>query len=217
MSEILRTLNLPPLDSFQIERVEPLKDGEVARNAIPRRNTDVSQQNQIGAMAMTRENSQEQGGENEIGDTLVSAPMGSLYEVTKLRNLRSNPQRPVGSGTSLYAEDFISRGKISEVEAQELFEVFSKSLNHFLWGGMALVHSTLASVRESSSLLAAAILTVTALHIPGKTRTFDICYAEFLSLICDSMLDRYHTLDGVRGFCIGAFWLSDVSCEYSHA
>jgi hypothetical protein len=214
VSEILRTLNLPPLDSFQVAQVEPLQDSNTTSNTLLQQNTNVSQQNRIGGMAMTRENSQEREGENEIGDPLVSAPMGSLYEVTKLRNLRSNPQGPVvGSRTSLQAEDFISKGKISEAEAQELFEAFSKSLNHFLWGGIALVHTDLASVRESSSLLTAAILTVTALHIPGKTRTFDICYAEFLALICDSMLDRYHTLDGVRGFCIGAFWLSDVSCE----
>lgn len=140
--------------------------------------------------------------------------MGSLYEGTQLRNLRSNPQGPiVGPGTSLQAEDLISKGRINEADAQELFKTFSKSLNHFLWGGIALVHSDLTSVRESSSSLAAAILTVTALHIPGKTQNFDICYADFLALICDSMLARYHIPDGVRGFCIGAFCLSDVSCR----
>jgi len=110
--------------------------------------------------------------------------------------------------------DFISRGMITENEAQELFTIFNQSLNHYLWGGIALVHLDLASVRHSSSLLLAAILAVTALHIPGKTATFDVCYSEFLSLVSSSMLDRYHTLDGVRGLCIGAFWLSDLSCLF---
>jgi hypothetical protein len=145
---------------------------------------------------------------------MVAAPMGSLYEVTKLRNLRSNPRgyfQP-GKTTPLGDDDFISRGKVSINEAQELFEIFDQSLNQYLWGGIVLIHTDLLSVRRSSSLLLAAILTVTALHIPGGSSTFDICYSEFLTLVRDSMLDRYHTLDGIRGLCIGAFWLSDVSC-----
>jgi hypothetical protein len=167
-------------------------------------------------MAMTRENSQEPQGPEELDSyALVDAPMRSLYEVTKLRNLRSNPRGHVDpSKGTLLQEDFISRGKISESEAGELFGIFSRSLNHYLWGGVALVYQDLASVRRSSSLLLAAILTVTALHVPGKTAIFDVCYSEFLGLVCDSMLDRFHTLDGIRGLCIGAFWLSDVSCEY---
>lgn len=166
-------------------------------------------------MAMTRENSQEAEDSPELGHAL-SAPMGTLFEVTKLRNLRSHPHgntRHTLNTTSL-EEDFISSGKITEKEANELFINFSRSLNHYLWGGIALVHTDLTSVRRSSSLLLAAILAVTALHVPGKEEIFDICYAEFLALVCDSMLDRYHSLDGVRGLCIGAFWLSDVSCRY---
>ena len=93
-----------------------------------------------------------------------------------------------------------------------LFGTNANTVFSYLWGGIALLHSNLNSVRRSSSLLLAAILAVTALHIPGKTKTFDICYSEFLSLVSSSMLDFYHTLDGVRGLCIGAFWLSDLSC-----
>ena len=167
------------------------------------------------AMAMTRENSQERIGSGDMADnSLISAPMKSLYEVTKLRNLRSNPRSNFQQGAteSLEEKDFISSGEISLNEAEEMFQIFERSLNQYLWGGIVLVHKDLLSVRRSSSLLLAAILTVTALHIPGKTSTFDICYAEFLDLVSASMLDRYHTLDGIRGLCIGAFWLSDVSC-----
>lgn len=160
---------------------------------------------------MTRESSNEPGGAPDDHGTLVAAPMGTLYEVTKLRHLRGNPRAQPAMNANL-ENDFISKGTISEAEAQELFTSFNQSLNHYLWGGIALVHSDLTSVRRSSSLLLAAILAVTALHIPGKTKTFDICYSEFLSLVSSSMLDFYHTLDGVRGLCIGAFWLSDLSC-----
>jgi hypothetical protein len=170
---------------------------------------------QSATMAMTRENSQERPGFEEAGnDTLIAAPMGSLYEVTKLRNLRSNPHGYFQQSTAapLEDKDFISSGEIGLAEAEEMFQIFERSLNQYLWGGIVLLHKDLLSVRRSSSLLLAAILTVTALHIPGKTSTFDVCYAEFLDLVSASMMDRYHTLDGIRGLCIGAFWLSDVSC-----
>lgn len=58
-------------------------------------------------------------------------------------------------------------------------------------------------------------MTVTALHNPTSTETFDKCYKEFLSLISSSMFSRYHSVDDVRGLCIAAFWLSDVSWKLS--
>lgn len=77
-------------------------------------------------MAMTRENSLEPGVNGEIaanGSVTVEEPMGSLYEVTRLRNIRSNPTkttRPLLNDTE-EVNDFISRGVISEVEATELY------------------------------------------------------------------------------------------------
>jgi hypothetical protein len=226
VSEILRNLALPTLESFSSQvpdlssqqlfssgsRHEELHSG--IRTSAPNREQE-RRTSQSATMAMTRENSREREVMGEVGNNaLIAAPMGSLYEVTKLRNLRSNPHGYFEQGTTapLEDKDFISSGEISLEEADEMFQIFERSLNQYLWGGIVLVHKDLLSVRRSSSLLLAAILTVTALHIPGKTSTFDICYAEFLDLVSASMMDRYHTLDGIRGLCIGAFWLSDVSC-----
>lgn len=213
VSKILDTLKLPPLDKISHAAVNVRFD--ISETHSPEVDSSASATKQAGGMAMTRENSQEAESSSELANEgLVAPPMGTLFEVTKLRNIRSNPRGQIGTPKpTLLEDDFISQKKISEIEAQELFDVFSRSLNQFLWGGIGLVHSDLASVRTSSSLLLAAILAVTALHIPGKESIFDICYAEFISLVCDSMMDRYHTLDGVRGLCIGAFWLSDISCE----
>jgi len=167
-------------------------------------------------MDMTREASPESGGQVLPDEAaLVAAPMASLFEVTKLRNLRSNVQARIIQRTrTVLREDFVSQGRVSLAEAEDLFERFRVSLNQYLWGGIALVHDTLTAVRESSSLLLAAILAVTALHVPGKEEVFDVAYAEFLALVSESMFDRYHNLDDVRAFCIGAFWLSDVSCKF---
>ncbi|KAH8657211.1 hypothetical protein BGZ60DRAFT_142213 [Tricladium varicosporioides] len=231
VSEILRVLNLPSLNTFG----QPGSRSTSHRNmniTSPRNERSMnivrfpselnSPVNSMGArrpaaaMAMTRENSQEPdpGGDAKT-NTIVADPMGSLYEVTKLRNLRSNSQSKSRQYNTSMDDDIISCGRVTVQDAEQLFQHFSKYLNAYLWGGIALVHSNLTAVRRSSSLLLAAILTVSALHVPGMEEVFDVCYAEFVELICDSMLDRYHTLDGIRGLTIGAFWLSDLSWKLS--
>jgi hypothetical protein len=223
VAEILKTLGLQSLDTFGANATKTEKspthaelDQANQERYSPTLLGTTMRKLQATGMAMTRESSREPQIKEELdNETIVAAPMGSLYEVTKLRNLRSNPvETPQQPKVARITEDFISRGHITEVEANDLFEYFKTRLNPYLWGGIALIHDDLASVRSSSSLLSAAILTVAALHIPGKTDTFDICYRELLALVCDSMLVRFHTFDGVRGLAIGAFWLSDVSCEY---
>lgn len=144
---------------------------------------------------------------------LVPAPMRSLYEVTKLRNLRNNPgEKPK---PTLLEEDFISRGLVSVHEAEELFAYFSRTMNQLLWGGIILVHRDLTLVRRASTLLSAAVLTVAALHIPNRTETLNRCYNEYVSLVSSMSLTRCHTLDDIRGLCIGAFWLSELSWKLS--
>lgn len=196
----------------------------------PNNPSDGRQPNHAAGMAMTRENSQDPD-TNEVNDSAIANPMHSLFEVTKLRNLRSNPRAHESRLPTSIEDDFISTGHVSLVDAEKLFDYFNRSLNHYLWGGIALVHSDLNSVRRSSSLLLTSILTVSALHVPGMENVFDVCYGEFVSLVCASMLDRYHNLDGIRALAIGetlylhhehrrltdlgAFWLSDLSWKLS--
>ncbi|KAL4921917.1 hypothetical protein BDW62DRAFT_173649 [Aspergillus aurantiobrunneus] len=161
-------------------------------------------------LVVTREPSQEP----DLQDReLVPAPMRSLYEVTKLRDLRHNHIEQPKS--TLLEEDFLSRGLISLQEAEELFAYFSRTMNQLLWGGIILVHRDLTSVRRGSTLLAAAVLTVAALHIPNRTETLNRCYGEYVSLVSSMSLTRAHTLDDVRALCVGAFWLSELSWKLS--
>jgi len=230
VSEILRVLNLPALGTFGQQTSESINQQDInslasSRNERPRAGVKFASElgsspansmagrRHAAAMAMTRENSQEPDHNDPKTSTIVTDPMGSLYEVTKLRNLRSNPHSRSRQYNTSIDDDLISCGKVTVQDAEQLFQYFSKYLNAYLWGGIALVHSDLMAVRHSSSLLLVAILTVSALHVPGMEDVFDVCYAEFVELICDSMLDRYHTLDGIRGLTIGAFWLSDLSCK----
>ncbi|CRG92587.1 Transcriptional activator of proteases prtT [Talaromyces islandicus] len=164
----------------------------------------------IGGQNMTRENSQDPNMENP---ELVSAPMRSLYEVTKLRNFgNTHSEKPK---STLLEEDFISRGYVSLREAEEMFAYYSRTMNQLLWGGIVVPHGDLTSVRRASTLLLTAVLTVAALHIPNRTDTLNTCYNEYVSLVSNMSLTRSHTLDDIRGLCAGAFWLSDLSWKLS--
>ena len=119
------------------------------------------------AMAMTGENSLEpvgpgsQGGSGDVEDGAVTVeePMGSLYEVTRLRNIRSNQAKTARHATQGgKIDDFISRGVIPLAEAEELYKSFHATLNHYLWVGLEQTHPSFASVRQSSELLTATIL-----------------------------------------------------------
>lgn len=211
VSEILRQLNLPRMGDLTPRSgttgTPPSFDNFHEKRSPRARHV-------THAVTMEREPSQDPVAPDEgDGDKMAEAPMASLFEVTKLRNLRNNIHAPSPTPRSaVLKDDFLSQGKISMKDAEDLFQQFKVSLNQYLWGGVALPHETLTSVRESSPLLSSAILAVTALHIPGRESIFDIAYAEYLALVSDSMFESSHSLDDVRSLCIGAFWLSDVSC-----
>lgn len=85
-------------------------------------------------MAMTRENSTEPATGVDYSDrdlanaaVTVGDPMNSLYEVTRLRNIRSGsrPAKTVcraSAGGEEEINDFISRGVLSEAEAEDLYK-----------------------------------------------------------------------------------------------
>ncbi|KAL1978373.1 hypothetical protein VTN31DRAFT_1232 [Thermomyces dupontii] len=213
VSQLLRHNGLPDLASFApdgtngpspvVSHRRSSQDDGRGRNPGPNSSN--------GGHLMARESSQDANVDED--PELVSAPMRSLYEVTKLRNLRSGSvEKPK---TTLLEEDFISRGYVSLQEAEELFAYFSRTMNQLLWGGISVPHPDLTTVRRKSTLLTAAVLTVAALHIPNRTDTLNICYNEFVRLVSSTALTRSHTIDDIRAFCVGAFWLSDLSWKLS--
>ncbi|KAF2083188.1 hypothetical protein K490DRAFT_21827, partial [Saccharata proteae CBS 121410] len=237
IQEILRQTNLPPLESFtpngQRTRVSTPSMTKSVPNAAPSSGKTMSaagptppqseyfsptSRQSVPGMSTTRDNSPEphdkDDGENQ--SHLCSGTMASLFEVTRLKNLGGSvSERPDRPHRNPIFDDIISQGKVRESEAEELFNTFNTTINAYLWGGVALKHNSLQSVRESSSLLLTSILAVTALHSPDAEQTLDVCYSELLSLIQRSMFDQHHTLDDVRALCIGAFYLSEVSWKLS--
>lgn len=215
VSQLLRQAGLPDLSTYSTGESRngpsPAASHHGHRTSIDASQSHATPHEEPGiVMDVTREPSPEP----DLQDPeLVPAPMRSLYEVTKLRNLRNNhieaPKK------TLLEEDFITRGLISLHEAEELFAYFSRTMNQLLWGGIILVHRDLTSVRRASTLLSAAVLTVAALHIPNRTETLNRCYNEYVSLVSRMALTRAHTLDDIRGLCVGAFWLSELSWKLS--
>ncbi|OKL63598.1 hypothetical protein UA08_02017 [Talaromyces atroroseus] len=231
MADLLRKAQLPELSYYQgggpsppqnrlNERGRKLSTASV--EAVPhtgesmRNNVTTHSRQPSSGHQMHREQSHYSPEREEPGTaTLVTAPMGSLFEVTQLSNSRENSPTRQYAPDRMVAADFISRGVVDSAEAEELFAYFHGRLNHYLWAGMVMPHRNLLSVRQSSTLLTAAVLAVTAIHIPRKERTYDTCYAEFARLASESMLNRHHSLDDLRALCIGAFWLSEVSWKLS--
>ncbi|KAJ9610244.1 hypothetical protein H2200_005021 [Cladophialophora chaetospira] len=104
--------------------------------------------------------------------------------------------------------DLIDRGIITLDDAESFFRLYARRLDHFLYRILA-EHDSLASVRKSSPLLTAAICAVGALHTPSNL--YYACYQHFVSLASSKMFSKKNNHDDVRAFCIGAFWLSDIS------
>ncbi|GJN81793.1 hypothetical protein PLIIFM63780_005329 [Purpureocillium lilacinum] len=104
----------------------------------------------------------------------------------------------------------VSKGVLSQEEAEILFGVYRDRLDHLLYRILG-DHTDLASVVASSSLLTAAVCTVAALHSVELGHLYERCYRELRHLVSAHMLSRQHSVDDVRGLCIGAFWLNGPS------
>jgi hypothetical protein len=71
--------------------------------------------------------------------------------------------------------------------------------------------STFKSTRDSSPLLLAAICAVASLHVVSPEVPHESCYEEFVRLCASHAFSSQNNLDDIRGLCIGAFWLADIS------
>lgn len=115
-----------PSQVFRGTRNPPIPTARTVTPASTTSPTRLSTRDDNTQMAMTRENSLEPppNGDSGGGAVTVEEPMNSLYEVTRLRNIRSNPANTARPrpGSQAELDDFISRGVISEQEAEELYQ-----------------------------------------------------------------------------------------------
>lgn len=200
IQQLLKHNQLPDLSTYHAASTatSPANPGSASALIVP-------------PMDMTRESSQEPQSRDDPG--LVPAPMSSLYDLTRLKTLRSSVLWR--QNANMLDDDFISQGIISLDDAEYLFSLYLQNNNQLLWGGVLLPHQTLVSVRRSSTMLTAAVLTIAALHVPHGDQLLQNCYSIFVSLVSNTCLSRHHTLDDVRALCLGAFYLSNLSWKLS--
>lgn len=105
-------------------------------------------------------------------------------------------------------QDIITRGVITEQQAEIFLDVYQNRLDHFLYRIIG-DRKTLHEIRSSSSLLLAAICAVGALHLVAPE--YEKCYQEFVSLAAAHTFSRRRTVGDVRALCVAAFWLSGIS------
>ncbi|KAK1499074.1 hypothetical protein CPAR01_02111 [Colletotrichum paranaense] len=141
-------------------------------------------------------------------ENLPHVPIHSLYALTKLRALRS-PDAPEGH-SSPAQDDFIARGALRLDDAERLFRLYRDRLDAFMYG-VGCKYQQLDELRRKSPILAAATLTVAALHDPQANSLYGICSSEFRRLTERSMFDRRVNRDYLRAMCVASYWLSDMS------
>lgn len=162
-------------------------------------------------MDMTRDTSVERESSDESG--LVMAPMRSLYDLTKIRNLRSTARWKPHSNS--VEADFIAQGLVPLEEAEELFKRYMQDIRFYLWAGVLFPYDSLDAVRRQSTLLTAAVLTIAALHTPGRDESLQKCYNIFVTLTYSACLSRPNNLDDIRALALAAFYLSNLSWKLS--
>jgi hypothetical protein len=104
--------------------------------------------------------------------------------------------------------DLIKNGVITLERATELFNTYHNSFDHFLYRILG-EDKSFNSVRLASPLLLSAICAVSALQTASSD--FERCYQAFLKVCSARAFSKDCASEDVQAYCIGAFWLSDMS------
>lgn len=104
--------------------------------------------------------------------------------------------------------DLVSRHVITAETANGCLDYFLKNLNPFLHAIIA-PDATLADIRARSSLLIAAICTVTCFCTASPQ--YQACNDAFMSEVSGKLFSSKYHYDDVRALCIAAFWLDHLA------
>lgn len=145
--------------------------------------------------------------------SIIPAPIDTFLEVAKLGSPGSMGQS-LSSRKPSVKHDLVSKGIISATDASRLLESYFNRLDHYLYG-IASMYKDMSTVRQASSILFAAMCTVSALHEPGPDQTlYESCNRELRRLVCRSVFERTD-IEFIRAMVISSFWLSDASRIFS--
>lgn len=134
----------------------------------------------------------------------AAIPASVVSEVTKHSPISRDPGR---ENTN---PDIISRGILTVGQAELMFNYYMTKHDNYIYGVLE-EGSTFTTTRNSSPLLLAAICAVASLHALSPDIPYERCYEELVQLSASHMFSSRNNLDDIRGLCIGAFWLPDIS------
>lgn len=162
LDEVLKTLQLPQLSKLQ-SPTQILMSPNYEEHAEPRLPDE---------FGLSRDNSPRPSPEDE--HELPKVPINSVYQLTKLRALRSpddpeqneSPRQP-----PVKVDDLVSRGILSLEDAERLFTLYKDHLDPFMYG-IGGRYETLETLRQGSGVLTACIFTVSALHDPQSNKIY---------------------------------------------
>lgn len=143
----------------------------------------------------------------------VQAPIDTFLEVAKLGSPGSADQSLSYRKPSV-KHDLVGKGIISTTVAERLLDRYFNRLDHYLYG-IASIYRDMASVRQASSILFAAMCTVSALHEPGPDQSlYESCNRELRRLVSRCLFEKTD-IEFIRAMVISSFWLSDASRIFS--
>ena len=146
---------------------------------------------------------------------VTQAPIASLYQITRLRSLRSKQLTTNGANTPVpRPKDLISKGLLDKADADRLVRAYLDRSNHYLYG-ITSKFEGLEGIRNASPLLLVSICTVSALQDPSGEALYRVCYAELRRLISNFIFTTHITLEDLRALCIACFWLNNISWPVS--
>lgn len=147
---------------------------------------------------------EQQGWEVVVDDNNAPAAIPASY----ISEITASSLQSHARSTSQKQPDMISRQVLHVQSATTLFELYRRELDPFLYGILG-DFNTLSDIRRVSPLLTDAVCTVAALH--SKSENYAACRTAFKQQVSTQMFSKHKTPDDVRGLCVGAFWLSDIS------
>lgn len=162
LENVLKTLQLPQLPKLE-------SPGQVLMSPTYEEQAESRLPDEFG---LSRDSSPKPSPEDD--HELPKVPINSVYQLTKLRALRSpdeigkdeTPRRHPSK-----VDDLVSRGSLSLDDAERLFTLYKDHLDPFMYG-IGGRYETLEALRHASTILTTCIFTVSALHDPQSNNIY---------------------------------------------
>lgn len=181
LDEVLKTLQLPQLSKLESPR-------QILMSPTYEEHAEARLPDEFG---LSRDSSPKPSPEDD--HELPKVPINSVYQLTKLRALRSpddlgRDDAPRHSIVKL--NDLVSRGSLSLEDAERLFTLYKDHLDPFMYG-IGGRYETLEALRHASTILTTCIFTVSALHDPQSNSIYGGMSFSLLTVLPNIFVDTY--------------------------